>query len=123
MTERQKKELSLYCRLWQNSGKTIEWHHGCCIGADVEFDNIVRNYERYGHLHPSNNTKTFVDCFENGDILYPEKPPLVRDRDIVNAVEILIAAPYQEKEIIHSGTWTTVRYAKQKGIEIIILKR
>lgn len=78
------------------------------------------------YLHPSNYSSTTVDCFEPGDILYSAKPPLVRDQDIVNAVDILVAAPLTDHEIIRSGTWTTVRYARRKGIpeeNIKILKR
>jgi hypothetical protein len=48
------------------------------------------------------------------DILYPTRPYLARNKDIVDACTILIATPAQNSEIQRSGTWATVRYAKSK---------
>jgi hypothetical protein len=49
--------------------------------------------------------------------------PLQRDDRLVKEIECLIAAPFQNKEIIRSGTWYTVRQARKKGIPIIFLTR
>ena len=43
-----------------------------------------------------------------------------RDKDMVDEADYLWAAPHGE-EIIRSGTWTTVRYARKKGIPITII--
>jgi hypothetical protein len=59
----------------------------------------------------------------DGDVLYKPKPPLARDRDIVNAVEFLIAAPKSDDQTLRSGTWTTIRYARKTGKEIWMLER
>ena len=103
-------------------GYKIEFHHGACVGADVEADHIARKIGCHMNIHPSNH-RTRVHCEETGDTVFPAKPPLVRDKDIVNVVKVLIAAPKSNKEELRSGTWTTVRYARKKGIEIVILKR
>jgi len=104
-------------------GYDIEFHHGCCIGADCQADRIARNFGAKMHLHPSNDPKTRVNCFEPGDTICPERPPLVRDQDIVYSVNILYAAPLTDKEVVRSGTWTTVRMARKRKIKIEVMKR
>jgi predicted Rossmann fold nucleotide-binding protein DprA/Smf involved in DNA uptake len=47
---------------------------------------------------------------------------LVRNRAIVNSSGLLIAAPAGE-EILRSGTWSTVRYARSKDKRVRILER
>jgi hypothetical protein len=139
MSLNQKLELCQVLDRWHNSSYEIEWHHGCCEGADVEFDGIVRKYNKYGHLHPSTYKKTRVDCFEANDKtfecdeLYQPLPPLMRDMEMVKHLKsypgkkVLIAAPKSDTRVIRSGTLTTVRYAEKFNstgqIEINILKR
>ena len=47
-----------------------------------------------------------VEC-----ILHDAKPPLVRNKDIVNASDVMLCCPSGE-EVRRSGTWATIRYAK-----------
>jgi hypothetical protein len=136
MSDYQKHNLVQELNQWKPY-YNFEWHHGCCTGADAEFDNIIRKYNKYGHLHPSNDPKTRIDCYQEGDYNYQQKPPLVRDREMVQFLKqqtilpafasLLIAAPRSDNRIIRSGTWTTVRYAEHlanaKINKICILKR
>jgi hypothetical protein len=46
---------------------------------------------------------------------------LKRNREIVAAVENLFAAPGGFKEELRSGTWATVRYGRQAGLEGLII--
>lgn len=46
--------------------------------------------------------------------MHPEKDYKVRDKDIVDMSERMIATPFCP-EIARSGTWTTVRYARKKN--------
>jgi hypothetical protein len=48
---------------------------------------------------------------------------LDRNREIVAAVSVLIAAPLTDKEEQRSGTWATVRAARKKGIPVVMLSR
>jgi hypothetical protein len=41
------------------------------------------------------------------------KPYLARNKDIVRATEMLVAAPAQDIEQLRSGTWSTVRFARK----------
>jgi hypothetical protein len=128
MSEHQKmmliSKLSEIMLFYGAADVQIEFHHGCCVGADVEADGIARNHNCKMFLHPSNDIKTRVHCEEPGDVVYKTKPPLVRDQDIVDAVDFLIAAPRSDNRIQRSGTWTTVRYFEKKlGVPPTILKR
>ena len=48
---------------------------------------------------------------------------LVRNMNIVNQSDVLIAAPKEEVEVLRSGTWSTIRKARNKGLQVIILDR
>ena len=97
--------------------------HGMCIGADAQFHAVVRSlfksYECMIVGHPPINQYNAVmtlDC----DELMPPDEYIVRDMDIVNSAEWMIATPYCP-EIRRSGTWTTVRYARKRERPITIV--
>jgi hypothetical protein len=48
---------------------------------------------------------------------YPEKPYLVRDKDIVEEIDVLIAAPLETKRK-KGGTWYTIKQAKEKVYQL-----
>ena len=48
---------------------------------------------------------------------------LQRDRDMVGLVDLLVAAPLTDREEVRSGTWATVRYARQRCIPVVMLSR
>jgi len=48
------------------------------------------------------------------------KPFIARDHDIVDETEQMVATPVSEEEV-HSGTWTTVRYARKQSRQVTIL--
>jgi hypothetical protein len=124
MSENQKSQLIVILKtIMSMDFLSVHFHHGACIGADIEADQIARNLGCKIHIHPSTDSNTRVFCEELGDITYEPKPPLVRDKDIA-LCDILIAAPKSDNRIIRSGTWATVRYyEKLHGKEAIILKR
>jgi hypothetical protein len=104
MSQNQKDQLDLLI-----SDLVIEeFHHGDCKGADREAAIIVRANEDHIRIVPHPAKKGFE---------------LQRDKEIVAAVDILIAAPRTDKEVLRSGTWATVRYARAKGIPIVMLPR
>ena len=90
-----------------------EVDHGDCIGADEEFHNIVR--KMFGKDvtiigHPPTNPKYRAFCIF--DEIFPERPYLERNRDIVDSSKFLLGAPYSKSSVLRSGTWSTIRYAK-----------
>ena len=98
-------------------------HHGDCVNSDAKFHEIAKFFKEHTgkpliHVHPPSDPKKRAFC--NGDIVYAEKPYLKRNRNIVNMVDVLLACPHGP-EVLRSGTWSTIRYAKQKGIAIHIV--
>lgn len=88
-------------------------HHGDCIGADEQAHFIAKRLGLRIHIHPpeKNNKRAFCE----GDEIYKCKPYLVRNHAIVSATSCLIATPKSFEEELRSGTWATVRYARQRG--------
>lgn len=89
--------------------------HGVCLGSDAEFNEIVRELLPDCRIegHPASMPRWMADC--EVDILHEPRPPLVRNRDIVDGCDLLIATPKELKEVIRSGTWATIRYAASTG--------
>lgn len=109
-----------------------EFHHGQCIGADIEAHRIIRGThhlrEELGGflsqikiiIHPPIDTKKVARVEFPFELRKP-KPYLERNKDIVNETNLLIACPKNFKEELRSGTWATIRYAKKQSKEIIII--
>lgn len=99
-----------------------EFHHGDCIGADADAHDIVREFfpDVRIIIHPPEKTRT--RAYKTGDLYHPTKPYITRDRDIVRDSEYLIGAPL-DREVIRSGTWTTIRYARKISKPHTILDR
>jgi hypothetical protein len=93
------------------------FHHGDCLGADKEAHDTARSCRLFIEAHPS--TLVGLRAFTDADVIHPEKPPLDRNRDIVDAVELLVAAPCGP-EMQRSGTWSTVRYARKQRRRVIV---
>lgn len=88
-------------------------HHGDCVGADADFHDICEEHRVVVETHPANmDTKR---AFKRAKVVHPTMPPLVRNRVIVDSCSLLIVTPRSTKEQVRSGTWATVRYARQCG--------
>lgn len=98
-------------------GQKVEAHHGLCIGADAQFHGICRGWVIPIVGHPPINTSK-VHSFPPSDFVYMWGPKeyLDRNTDIVDCCNWLIATPAEYVEQLRSGTWSTIRKAKKKGI-------
>lgn len=95
-----------------------EFHHGDCIGADYESHILASVRKRIRIvIHPPEDPRKRANC--RGRLL-PPLPYLERNKAIVNNTDVLIAAP-RGPEVLRSGTWSTVRYARKAGKKVIIL--
>jgi len=97
------------------------FNHGDCVGADAQAHNIV--YEIFGcrvYIHPPIDNKKRA-WSKGAAHTNPPVEYLQRNRNIVNASEILIATPNGFKEERRSGTWATIRYAKRLRKRIFII--
>ncbi len=102
MSKDQKEQLYFVLRWFLN---TNTFHHGAARGADTEAEEVAEQLSYTIVRHPAGTD------------------PLKRNRDIVDASDVLIAAPLNDKEALRSGTWATVRYARKVGMPIIFLSR
>jgi len=117
MTNEQKSSLEKYLKI---SLKYSEYHHGDCVGADEQFHKIL---EKLGTdeiiIHPP--IKNVKRAFCKAKTILVPKDYLDRNKDIVDASEILIAAPKEFDEQLRSGTWSTVRYCKKQKKNAFII--
>ena len=126
------KQQAASCRGLLNYGGVRVIHHGDCIGADAEFHHLfikLRNtgdtYLRDGKvvhgwdgeivIHPPNHAGKRAFCtapktFKLTEL--PSKPYLERNEDIVAESDWLIACPKESEETLRSGTWATIRDAR-----------
>lgn len=98
-----------------------EFHHGDCIGADAEAHAIVREYlpRCTIEIHPPTDPTLRAWC--KGDRERAPEPYLDRNRHIVDAVDELLAVPYEARMQRRSGTWATVRYAKGRTVPCLTI--
>ena len=100
--------------------KPVEAHHGDCIGADYTFHAICLELGIPVIIHPPESDKARAFC-EGWEDMMEDKPYLVRNKDIVNVSDIVVACPPTFVELKRSGTWSTWRYAKKNGKETYIV--
>lgn len=94
-----------------------ELHHGDCVGWDEEAFLVAKHYKIPTVSHPPDRDD--YRAFTDSDMVLPPKGYMERNRDIVDAVEYIIAAP-DGPEVVRSGTWATVRFAKKQGVSGVV---
>lgn len=106
-----------------------QFHHGDCIGADAQAAKMADNLGFVLHSYPASVDKVYRAEFQPVGFMclqaveHEVKPPLERNRDIVDATDILLAAPAHMGEQRRSGTWSTIRYAQSIGRRIVLVDR
>lgn len=124
MTEAQKKRVS----------ELVEIHkpdvaiHGDCIGADADFNRIIRDLDREVliQMHPAKGAgiqRAWCDKRPKQEIttVYQPDLPLVRNRTMVDKASLVIATPKEYSMILRSGTWAAVRYAEKIKKPLIVV--
>jgi hypothetical protein len=100
-------------------------HHGDCVGADVEAHLLCIALRVKVRIHPpdENGLRAFCSFMGSGllvEMIYDAKPYLARDRDLVDESDYLIACVKGAEER-RSGSWATVRYAREVGRPVFVL--
>jgi hypothetical protein len=95
------------------------WAHGDCIGADAESHAIARALGLRVAVFPPTNPRKRAFC--EGDWTHSTLPYLLRNHLIVNRVQRMYAAPGEMEEVLRSGTWATIRYARRVERSLTIL--
>jgi hypothetical protein len=104
-------------------GTITEIHHGDCVGADEEFDNTVVTTLKQDTvirvIHPPVDTEHQANMAAKNNGFYKEtiisvpQTHLKRNRNVVEATDILIATPEQESDPGWGGTWYTYNHARK----------
>lgn len=125
MSDKQKKVVEIILKTF--IPMIDKAHHGWCIGADEEFDDLCHNapVEIPTVGWPASDVKPEYVSQKTprpGTILHPASPALLRNEEIVNRSDLLIATPLTH-ETQRSGTWATVRYAYKNNKQIFLVLR
>lgn len=117
MTEYQQQQVASLLASHAHKIRDItEIHHGGCVGADAQFHAITRSmWFVTNTVHPASNVSPEKQAKLDYAIYMYAKPALERNHDIVDSVDVMIATPAQDNEVLRSGTWATIRYARKVG--------
>ena len=102
------------------SDRITEGHHGDCIGADQEFDGLMKRWGLDTYCHPPTDGVKRA-WTKNHKKIYKAKPYLERNAIIVQKTQYLLATPKTMREELRSGTWSTIRVARRLGRNITII--
>lgn len=100
--------------------EVTELHHGDCVGSDAQANVVVQYLGLRTVIHPPTDPKARAFC--TYDEAREPCPYLERNHQIVDETDILIAAP-EGPEVVRSGTWATIRYARKLNRHVVILER
>lgn len=123
MSAWQKQQLEKF--FTDHRGEISVLAHGACMGADVEAHYLARRIlgkSVFIAVFPS-TAKTRIRVL-NFDFEAEPMKPLERDQEIVKlGCDVLLAAPLQMSEVLSSGTWSAVRYARKRHVPVQIMWR
>lgn len=106
----------------------IEFGHGVCIGADDNAATLASSLDCVRSIRefPPTNTSKMASVQYHPDVpVFREAPAayLARNQAIVRWCVCLFATPeQQEGEVLRSGTWSTVRFARRIGREVFVIR-
>jgi hypothetical protein len=116
MTQCQRETLVKVCKELQMT----EAHHCDSEGSDIQAHHIFRRADRYLMIaaHPP---ATSHRAYCNADHFYPQAGYITSKKNMVDATDMLIACPYTTQENTKGVTWITVRYARLKAKNCLII--
>jgi len=95
--------------------------HGDCKGGDAEAHSLAQQLELKIEIYPCNIHSMRAYCI-GGEIAQPPTDPLLRNHDMVDVGHVVVATP-ADPEVLRSGTWATVRYARKLGKQLYLIDR
>ncbi len=105
-------------RLCDALPRPLEVHHGDCLEADEDFHACFGPDVKIV-VHPPSNPR--MRAFLRGDVNMLEDDYIARNHYIVDQVEWVFATPREQGEVVRSGTWSTVRYARKRRMSHTII--
>jgi len=98
------------------------FHHGDCQGADAQAHEIAWILGAIVHVHPRDTDTWRAFCAGPSRVIrYAPLPDVARTQAIVEACDVLLAAPAHVDEAREPETWATIRQARTLGKPIIIV--
>ena len=97
----------------------FEFHHGDCVGVDVEAAVMAKDFGARVVCHPP--IKDELRAFHKSDEFKDPLSYFARNRNIVNETDLLIVVPFQTSPQSHGGTWYTHDYAIKIGKPVMII--
>lgn len=119
MSDEQTREVRGVLMHLQRDREISASHHGDCLGADEQFDEICIELGIYRVAHPPTDTRFRAFC--QADEILDALPYIERNHVIVDTAELMLATPHTHRELLRSGTWATVRYAEQSKVPYFII--
>lgn len=119
MTHEQKVTVIKLLRELNSLPVVGTFRHGDCIGADKDAHALARSAGYRIIVHPPDSDRKRAWC--QGDEIWPMKPYLIRNHDIVDNSDRVVACPKLVYEELRSGTWATIRYARKLGRPLYVV--
>jgi hypothetical protein len=99
-------------------------HHGDCVGADAEFHDLCRmNPLNVIVVHPGPLDDLPNQAGRVGDSRRESLPHMRRNKNIVMASTVMIAAPFESIEQAFGGTWRTIEMTRKAKRPLAIVWR
>lgn len=121
-TDAQLRQLLSFLRGSGDDDYIEALHHGACVGADLAAHQYAFSLEMPIVVHPPiKEAYLAFQCLEphpNVTVL-ERKPYFVRNRDIVDAADRLLAVPDGPRRP-DSGTWHTINFAMYRQMPITV---
>ena len=116
MTEHQFSQLRAF--LSQYPAGT-EFHHGDCVGVDVEAATLAETLGFHVVSHPGPGGH--LQAGHKSHEVRESQTHFKRNRNIVDSTEVLVVIPFQAEWQPNGGTWYTHDYAVKKEKPVIIM--
>lgn len=117
LTDVQLKNFQEYLQSLLLEGYT-HVRHGDALGADEYAHHVALNMGYQIFIHPPSNTKFRAFC--SGGICMPKRSYSRRNQDMIDACQLLLALPSSNMELLRSGTWQTIRMARNAVVPRVI---
>jgi hypothetical protein len=105
-------------------------HDGDARGVDAQLSGLAKVFGvPHVTMHPPINPKNRAFCGISDDpdetLVLPPKEYFERDRDVVNAAEVMVACPKQnwenEDRRMRGGTWYTIYFTRKQHLPLAIV--
>lgn len=119
MTPKQRKQLEDMFNLFKHTYDEFEFHHGDCVGVDVQAADLAQAVGFRTVCHPP--VKEDLRAFHQSDEIREPHTYFKRNRNIVDETEVLLVVPFESSPQSKGGTWYTHDYAVKGNSPVLIL--